>query len=87
MILIRRLLIRRAYREKCITDYDYNENVLFSIWLISLSSNLKLSIDIFIMSVIYISIDFILGKSWWFEKDKLIKRAMISLPLATWALL
>ncbi len=27
MILITYLLIRRAYREKCITDYDYNENV------------------------------------------------------------
>ncbi len=86
MILIRRLLIRRAYREKCITDHDYNENVLFLIWFISLSSILKLSIAIFIMSVIYISIDFILGKSWWFEKDKLIKLAMISLPVCRWPL-
>ncbi len=45
---------------------------LFSIWFISLSSNLKLSIDIFILSVIYISIDFILGKS------KLIKHKLWS---------
>ncbi len=62
MIRIRYLLIRCAFRKKCITDYDYNES-LFFILIISLSSNLKLSIDIFIMSVIYISIDFILGKS------------------------
>ncbi len=57
MILIRYLLIRRAYRENhrlCITDYDYNKTVF-----VNLSTNLKLSIDIFIMSVIYISIDFI----------------------------
>ncbi len=52
MILTRRLLIRRAFREKCIfTDYDYNERVFVFDLIYSLSSNLKLSIDIFIMSV------------------------------------
>ncbi len=34
MILIRRLLIRRAYREKCITDYDDNENVFNLIYFV-----------------------------------------------------
>ncbi len=29
MILIRYLLIRRTYREKCIMDYDSNEKVYF----------------------------------------------------------
>ncbi len=78
MILIRYLLIRRAYREKCITDYDYNEKAFVFVLFIPLSSNLKLSIDIFIMSVIYVSIDFILGKSWWFEKAKLITHKLWS---------
>ncbi len=42
-ILTRHLLIRRAFREKCIfMDYDYNEIVFVSICFISLSSNLKL---------------------------------------------
>ncbi len=56
-ILTRRLLIRLAFREKCIFT-DYNESLLFSIWFISLSSNLKLSIDIFIMSVSHVFADF-----------------------------
>ncbi len=47
MILTRRLLIRRAFREKCIfTDYDYNESFCF------------LSIDIFIMSVRHVFAEF-----------------------------
>ncbi len=54
-------------------------------------SNLKLFIYIylFIMSVIYISIDFSLGKSWRFEKAKLIKHKLWSagLPLDAWSLL
>ncbi len=62
----------------------------FSIWIISLRSNLKLFIYIylFIMSVIYISIDFSLGKSWRFEKAKLIKHKLWSagLPLDAWSL-
>ncbi len=36
MILIRYLLIRRAYREKCITAYDYNEKKGFQFDLIYL---------------------------------------------------
>ncbi len=54
LILTRRLLIRSAFREKCIFidyDQDYNKEFLFSIFFISLSDHLKLSIDIFIMSV------------------------------------
>ncbi len=44
-ILTRRLFIRHAFRENCIfTDYDYNKSF-------DLRGNLKLSIDIFIMSV------------------------------------
>ncbi len=80
MILIRYLFIRHAYREKCNTDYDYNENVfVFNSIYFKLSSNLKLSIDIFIMCDLYtVSIDFILGKSWWFEKAKLIKHKLWS---------
>ncbi len=37
---------------------DYNERVFVLIWFISLSSNLKLSIDIFIMSVRHVFADF-----------------------------
>ncbi len=58
-ILTRRLLIRRAFREKCIfMAYDYNERIFFSICFISLSSNVKLSIDIFIMSVSQVFAEF-----------------------------
>ncbi len=56
-ILTRHLLIRRAFREKCIFT-DYNERVFVFDWFISLSSNLKLSIDIFIMSVSHVFADF-----------------------------
>ncbi len=53
------LLIRRAFREKCIFT-DYNERVFVFVFdlFISLSSNLKLSIDIFIMSVSHVFTDF-----------------------------
>ncbi len=46
-ILTRHLLIRRAFREKCIYT-DYNERVFVFDLIYSLSSNLKLSIDIFL---------------------------------------
>ncbi len=53
LILTRHLLIRHAFRDKCIfTDYDYNKANLFS-----LSSNLKLSIDI-LMSVRHVFAEF-----------------------------
>ncbi len=39
-------------------DYDYNERCLFFICFILLSSNLKLSIDIFIMSVRHVFAEF-----------------------------
>ncbi len=41
------------------------------------------------MSVIYISIDFILGKSWWFGKTRLIKHKLwsVGLLLGAWSLL
>ncbi len=54
LILTPRLLIRSAFREKCIFidyDQDYNKIVFVFNFFISLSDNLKLSIDIFIMSV------------------------------------
>ncbi len=52
LILIRRLLIRSAFREKCIFMINIIiKGFLFSIFFILLSFNLKLSIDIFIMSV------------------------------------
>ncbi len=58
-ILTRHLLIRRAFREKCIfMDYDYMKEFLFLICFISLSSNLKLSIEIFIMSVRHVFAEF-----------------------------
>ncbi len=48
-ILTCHLLIRRAFREKCIfMDYDFDYNEIVFVFN-SLSSNLKLSIDIFIM--------------------------------------
>ncbi len=51
-ILTRRLFIRYAFRENCIfTDYYYDYNkISFVFDLFSLRGNLKLSIDIFIMS-------------------------------------
>ncbi len=59
MKILTHLLIRRAFREKCIfTDYNERVFVLLSIWFISLSINLKLSIDIFIMSVRHVFADF-----------------------------
>ncbi len=54
LILTRRLLIRSAFREKCIFidyDQDYNKRVFVFNFFILLSDNLRLSIDIFIMSV------------------------------------
>ncbi len=54
-ILTHHLLTGRAFRKKCIF-MDYIK-FLFSIPLISLSSNLKLSIDIF-MSVIHVFAEF-----------------------------
>ncbi len=50
LILTRRLLIRSAFREKCIFidyDQDYNKRVFVLHFFISLSDNLKLSIDIY----------------------------------------
>ncbi len=57
MILTCHLLIRRAFRQKCIFT-DYNGKSLFLIRFISLSSNLKISIDTFIMSVSHVFADF-----------------------------
>ncbi len=57
LILTRHLLIRRTFREKCIFT-DYNERVFLLLLLFSLSSNLKLSIDIYIMSVMHVFADF-----------------------------
>ncbi len=50
-LLTHHLIIRCAFRKKCIfTDYIMKE-FLFWIWIILFCSRLKLSIDIFIMSV------------------------------------
>ncbi len=52
IVRIRHLLIRRDFREKCIfMDNDYIKSFLFLYLFVWLSSNLKLSIDIFIMTV------------------------------------
>ncbi len=56
-ILTRRLLIRLAL-ERSASSRIIMKEFLFSIWFISLSSNLKLSIDIFIMSVRHVFADF-----------------------------
>ncbi len=57
MILTRHLLIR-APLERSASSRIIMKEFLFSIWFISLSSNLKLSIDIFIMSVSHVFADF-----------------------------
>ncbi len=50
IVTIRHLLVRCTFKEKCIfMDNGYIKEVLFL--FISLSSHLKLSVDIFIMSV------------------------------------
>ncbi len=59
MILTRHLLIRRAFRDNCFfTEYDYNESVFVFNLIISLSTNLKLSIDIFVISVRHVFTEF-----------------------------
>ncbi len=50
-ILTRHLLIRRVFRMASLRIMIIMKEFLFSVSFLSLSSNLKLSIDIFIMSV------------------------------------
>ncbi len=83
LILTRRLLIRSAFREKCIFidyDQDYNKRVFVLHFFISLSDNLKLSIDIFIRSVrhVFAQLRFIFVKRSRSRRDGR-KRIMFSL--------